>query len=97
MKKISFFALSAFFILALLFTVCDSNSGSGVGTVGGGTGGGNTTFYPVENITGVPATATAGTQRTLTGTVSPTYATNRTIVWSIQNAGTTGATINGST
>ena len=50
----------------------------------------------VTNITGVPATATAGTSITLTGTVVPTTATNKTIVWSMASAGTTGATISGS-
>ncbi len=49
----------------------------------------------VTSITGVPTTATAGTDVTLTGTVVPANATNKTIVWSIQNAGTTGATTNG--
>ncbi|MEA4847418.1 MAG: X2-like carbohydrate binding domain-containing protein [Clostridiaceae bacterium] len=55
------------------------------------------TFVAVTNITGVPATATAGTPLTLTGTVAPVNATNQTIVWSIQNVGTTGAMISGNT
>jgi len=42
-------------------------------------------------------TATAGTALTLTGTVAPPNATNRTIAWSVVTAGTTGATISGST
>jgi hypothetical protein len=33
----------------------------------------------------------------LTGTVNPANATNQTIVWSVRNAGTTGATISGNT
>ena len=52
-------------------------------------------FVPVTNITGVPTTATATLQLTLTGTVAPSNATNNTITWSIQSAGTTGATISG--
>jgi hypothetical protein len=54
-------------------------------------------FVAVTGITGVPATATVGTGLTLTGTVSPTTATNQTIVWSISgsDAGTTGASISG--
>jgi endo-1,4-beta-xylanase len=52
-----------------------------------------TVFMPVTNITGVPTMATVGTALTLTGTVAPTNATNRTITWSVQNAGTTGASI----
>jgi len=54
-------------------------------------------FVPVTNITNVPATMTVGTPLTLTGTVLPSNASNQTIVWSIQNGGTTGATLNGNT
>lgn len=53
------------------------------------------TFIAVTNITGVPTTATAGTPLTLTGTVVPSNATNKTIQWSVTNAGTTGASISG--
>jgi hypothetical protein len=48
---------------------------------------------PVTNITGVPTTATVSESVELTGTVVPSNATNQTIVWSVQSAGTTGATI----
>ena len=51
----------------------------------------------VSGITGVPSSGTAVTPLTLTGTVNPTEATNKTIVWSVENAGTTGATITGNT
>ncbi|WP_158386801.1 ferritin family protein [Candidatus Methanoplasma termitum] len=54
-------------------------------------------FVPVTNITGIPTTATAGTPLTLVGTVAPPNATNQSIIWSISSAGTTGATITGST
>jgi hypothetical protein len=54
-------------------------------------------FISVTDITGVPTTATAGTSLNLTGTVEPADATNKTITWSIANAGTTGATISGNT
>jgi Synergist-CTERM protein sorting domain-containing protein len=57
----------------------------------------NAAFVAVTNITDVPASATAGTPLALTGTVNPSNATNRTIIWSVQNAGTTGATISGNT
>jgi hypothetical protein len=53
----------------------------------------NAVFVPVSNITNLPATVTAGTPLTLTGTVMPSNATNRNIEWSMVNAGTTGATI----
>jgi len=50
----------------------------------------------VTNITGVPTTGTVGTAVTLTGTVNPGDATNKTIVWSIISGGTaTGASMIG--
>jgi uncharacterized protein YjdB len=49
----------------------------------------------VTGISGVPDAATAGTPLTLTGTVAPSNATNKTIAWSVKSAGTTGATISG--
>ena len=52
-------------------------------------------FVAVTSITGVPLTATVGISRSLTGTVNPSNATNKTIVWSVQSAGTTGAVITG--
>ena len=54
-------------------------------------------FVPVTGITGVPAIAIVGTPLTLSGTVTPSNATNKTIVWSVFTAGSTGATITGST
>ncbi len=64
---------------------------------GGGGGGGGVTPPPahvaVTGITGVPTTAQKGIQLTLTGTVAPENATNKTIVWSVKSAGTTGAAI----
>ncbi len=54
-------------------------------------------FKAVTGITGVATTATAETPLTLSGTVAPADATNQTIVWSVKSAGTTGATISGST
>ena len=53
------------------------------------------TFVAVTGITGVPTNGTAGATITLTGTVAPDNATNKTIVWSVKSAGTTGATISG--
>lgn len=53
-------------------------------------------FTAVTSITGVSTAGTVG-QLTLTGTVNPSGATNKTIVWSVVNAGTTGASISGST
>jgi len=52
-------------------------------------------FVAVTGITGVPATAVVGDPLTLSGTVTPSNATNRTIAWSVQNTGGTGAGISG--
>ena len=54
-------------------------------------------FIPVTNITGVPAAARPNEMLTLTGTVVPNDAVYQTIVWSVVNAGTTGASIAGNT
>ena len=51
-------------------------------------------FVAVENITGVPTSMTAGTPLSLTGTVVPEDATNKTIVWSVKSAGTTASNAN---
>jgi formylglycine-generating enzyme required for sulfatase activity len=67
----------------------------------GGTKNGNgavafaTDFVPVTGITGAPATGTPGTALALSGTVVPANATNKTIIWTVKDAGTTGATISG--
>ena len=52
-------------------------------------------FIRVEFIEGVPVTGSAGTPLTLTGTVRPAYASNKDIVWSVEDAGTAGASIDG--
>jgi formylglycine-generating enzyme required for sulfatase activity len=63
----------------------------------GFTGTGDGPFVPVSGISGVPDAATVGQDLDLAGIVEPTAATNRTIAWSVNNAGTTGAAIAGST
>ena len=50
-------------------------------------------FISVTNIINVPTSTTVTIPLTLTGTVVPDNATNKTIVWSITDAGTTGATL----
>ncbi|QHI72173.1 S-layer homology domain-containing protein [Aminipila terrae] len=52
-------------------------------------------FTAVTSIKDVPTMAAIGIDLTLSGTVAPTNATNKTILWSVKNAGTTGATITG--
>ncbi|MCL1975749.1 MAG: M64 family metallo-endopeptidase [Firmicutes bacterium] len=54
-------------------------------------------FIPVSDIIGVPSEAILGTPLTLTGVVLPKNATNQAIIWSIKNAGATGATLIGDT
>ena len=56
-----------------------------------------TAFVAVTDITGTPTAIIAGTPLTLTATVAPTNATNKTVTWSVANAGTTGASISGNT
>jgi len=53
----------------------------------------NDCFVAVTRIINVPTTAMVDIPLTLSGTVIPNNATSRNIVWSIHNAGTTGATI----
>jgi len=48
-------------------------------------------FVPVTNIINLPKTGTVGMPLTLSGTVVPEDANFKTIIWSITNAGTTGA------
>ena len=52
-------------------------------------------FIRVAFIEGVPKTGTVGTPLTLSGTVRPVFASNNAIVWIIEDAGTTGASISG--
>jgi endo-1,4-beta-xylanase len=47
----------------------------------------------VTNISGVPGSAYVGTELTLTGTVEPEGAANTAVVWSVSDAGPTGAEI----
>jgi endo-1,4-beta-xylanase len=50
-------------------------------------------FVAVTSIGGVPTGGVKNTVVTLTGTVNPADATNKTIAWTVKTAGTTGATI----
>ena len=52
---------------------------------------------PVTDIVNVPTVVGVGEPLTLTGTVIPTDATFQNIVWSVKDAGDTGATILGDT
>jgi len=54
-------------------------------------------FVAVTDITDVPETAIAGTLLELTATINPVDATNQDIVWTVKDAGTTGASIAGNT
>jgi len=51
----------------------------------------NNPFVPVTDITNVSTITTAGTPLALIGTVVPNNANNKTISWSVKNAGGTGA------
>ncbi|GHT00710.1 hypothetical protein AGMMS50276_27200 [Synergistales bacterium] len=54
-------------------------------------------FIPVTNITDVPTLTPERTPLILSGTIEPQDATYKTIVWSVLNAGATGATVSGDT
>jgi endo-1,4-beta-xylanase len=54
------------------------------------------TMIAVASVEGIPSSVTVG-DYTLIGKVAPTNALNKTIVWSVKDAGTTGAEIDGST
>jgi formylglycine-generating enzyme required for sulfatase activity len=54
-------------------------------------------FVAVSRITGVSTIEAAETPLVLSGTVEPADATKRSIVWTVKNAGETGATISGTT
>lgn len=70
----------------------DSEGGGGDPDPEGG-GGDPDPFVAVTGIEDVPDAAVAGTPLTLSGTVAPDTATNKTIVWSVKAAGDTGAAI----
>ncbi|ULL16436.1 beta-xylosidase [Paenibacillus sp. H1-7] len=55
----------------------------------------DTTFHSVSDISDVPAAVQAGQELTLFGTVSPDWATRKSITWSIKDAGQTRATLDG--
>jgi len=50
-------------------------------------------FKSVTNIIGAPSLAEVNVPLTISGTVIPSDADNKTIVWSIENSGTSGATV----
>ena len=52
-------------------------------------------FVPVTYISGIPNTGLTGSNITLSGTVFPSTATNKTIVWSITNDGGTSSSLSG--
>jgi len=52
------------------------------------------TYIAVSEINNVPNSMTVGDTLMLTGSVLPSSATNQTIIWSIENAGNTGAKLN---
>ena len=52
-------------------------------------------FVAVSSISGVPTVSQVNSPLTLAATVSPSNATNQTIIWSVKEAGTTGAAITG--
>ena len=52
-------------------------------------------YLRVVSVEGVPESGESGTPLTLTATVRPAFASNTDIIWSVKDAGTTGAVISG--
>jgi hypothetical protein len=86
MKKIECFLIAALFVCApALWFSCDNNGGDKDG------------FVAVTGISDVPSTVQVGVSLILAGTIAPSDATNKTIVWTVKEAGATGAVITGNT
>ncbi|MCL2697059.1 MAG: fibronectin type III domain-containing protein [Oscillospiraceae bacterium] len=79
---------------AIITATIASGSGEGVNYTQDFTISVNMPFIGVTDITGIPANQTAGTFL-LEGVISPANATSTGIVWSLVNAGTTGASVSG--
>ena len=58
---------------------------------------GGVSFVAVTNISNVPSKTVAGIYLTLIGIAQPSNATYKSIVWSVKNAGATGASLSGNT
>jgi hypothetical protein len=83
MKKIKCFSIAALFVCAAaLWFSCDGDKTKD-----------EDDFVAVAGISDVPSTVQVGSSLTLAGTVLPSNATNKTIVWTVKDAGTTGAAI----
>ena len=90
-------ALKVFGIIALVtiigfsFAACGDGGGGGGsgGSGGGGEGGGTTTVVSVTGVTLNKSATTMliGNKETLTATVTPANAANKTVTWSTSNAG----------
>ncbi|MCL2608264.1 MAG: putative Ig domain-containing protein, partial [Methanomassiliicoccaceae archaeon] len=86
--------ISAFAVLVLLTaSLSVISDGNDERTIGIGTGDDPTVY--VTDITDVPSSVLVGIPLTLTGTVLPVNATDKTIAWSIKDAGATGASLSG--
>ena len=83
MKSKSLFKTALSLLLAVLFFAM------------AGCGSHDSFYIRVAFIEGVPETGTVGTPLTLTATVRPAFANNNAIVWTVEDAGTTGASISG--
>jgi len=75
-------------LLLALLAGCDGNGPANVDTG---------KFVAVTDISGVARETFAGEDLILSGTVVPNNATNKTITWTVKNAGATGAAISGNT
>jgi hypothetical protein len=79
MKKIKCFLIAALFVCAALWFSCDMGNDGETEDEGD--------FVAVTGISDVPSTVQIGVSLILSGTVAPPNATNKTIVWTVKDAG----------
>jgi len=89
-KLLSLFVLTIIFLFSFVLTNCDI-LGDDIETIRERAR--NSSHVPVKDITGVPTLVTAGVPLTLSGNVEPKKATNKDIIFSVHEAGSTGAVI----
>ena len=89
-KLLSIFVITVILLLSFIFVNCDI-LGDDIETRRERAR--NAKYIPVKDITGVPTLITAGVPLTLAGNVEPQNATNKDIIFSVHEAGDTGAVI----
>jgi hypothetical protein len=92
MKKIKCFSIASLFVCAMTFLWFSCDMGNNEKKPENEDG-----FVAVAKISGIPSAVQVEKSLTLSGTVVPSNATNKTIGWEVKTAGTTRAEITGNT